>query len=282
MNLNRRVAGGPVDRIPFRGIFSQFFVVDELFSPKHGFAPLALPSGVCLLLHTVSGQATLLADGIPYRLAPGSVVLVGDNAHYFQSVGQQSWAVRYLMLRGLWNEPLNCVLEEKRSRVCLLGHATRSVAQLLDTVVDLTLNQPSGWEWDCVTRMGEMLKLIRCGDRAVGAGNRLVNEVSALIDANPDRAWSILGIARGLGIPMSTLSRRFAGETGTPIARWMRNVRMTRVRLLLSQGMRVVDVAEQMDFSSPFHLSRSFKSWAGHSPSVETKTISAPVGLLSR
>lgn len=282
MNLNRRVASCVVETIPFRGIYTQFFVVDESFSPRHDFEPLALTSGVCLLLHTVSGEASLTAEGITYRLIPGSVVLVGGNAHYSQTAGPRLWAVRYLMVRGLWNEALDGALADRRSRVCLLGHASRPVAQLLDEVVDLALNQPRAWEWDCVTRMSEMLKQIRFGDRAPGADDQLISTVAALIDASPDRPWSIIGVARELRIPLSTLRRRFSHETGTSLARWMRNVRMNRARLLLNQGMSVVSIAEQMNFSSPFHLSRSFKTWAGHSPSVEMKVFPSHVATLLR
>ena len=283
MLLHSRAVGCPIHEIPFRGAFGLLWASEESFSAHHWFEPIVHPPEVMSLMHTVSGRAVFGAEGKSYPLDPGSVILFGAGVTYTQTVGDEPWVVRYLIMSGSWATPLADVLDEKKNRASPLGHATRPVAQLLDSIVDLSLNQPRAWEWDCVSRMSELLKQIRFNDRAPGSDTRLVSEVAALIDANPDRAWDINAVARELGIPLSTLTRRFDLESGTPIGRWMRQVRMTRARLLLSQGMSVVAVAEQMKFSSPFHLSRSYKSWAGHSPSAEMRIIPTEMAtLLSR
>lgn len=275
MLLHSRAAVCPVSAIPFARQFDILVAFEESFSPCHVFGRLGHPPEIMNLMHTVSGHTIYGADGKSYPLDSGSVILFGAGGTYTQAVGDEPWMVRYLVMSGLWTTPLFELLARQDTRASLLGHAARSVAQLLGEIVDLTLNQPRAWEWDCVSRMSEMLKHITCNDRAPGTDNRLVSDVAALIDASPDRSWAIINISRELGVPLSTLTRRFANETGTPLARWMRNVRMTRARLLLSQGMSVVAVADHMGFSSPFHLSRSYKSWTGHSPSVEMKSIPA-------
>ncbi len=278
MRIHTRCAGCVFTNLSISPQLGYIWALEESFSPRHWFDPIVHPPEIMNLMHTVSGRAEFGIEGTSYLLEPGSVIIFGLGVPYTQTVGDEPWVVRYLTMNGLWTTPLKEVLCEKKLGGFPLGYAARPVAQLLDTIVDLALNQPRAWEWDCLSKMSEMLKHITCNDRAPGTDNRLVTDIATLIDASPDRSWSIIDISRELGIPLSTLTRRFANETGTPIARWMRNVRMTRARLLLSQGMSVVAVADHMGFSSPFHLSRSYKSWAGHSPSVEMK--STPANLM--
>ena len=272
MYLRRRVAFCPLPFSSLERILSEMIAVDECLEPHYVFNPTTLPRGVVVIRHTVSGQVEVEADGRTQTLGPGSVTVYGGGLTLRQTVGRTPWSVRYLIVRGAWAAPL---LDRFGSDAMhRLNAAAGPVAARLSDGVAAALDQPPGWDWRCAASLAAITELVLHGD---GQAPGLAGEIGALLDTAPDRAWTTAGLACALGLPLSTLAHRFPGETGMPLARWMRERRLARARLLLQQGCSVTAVAERMRFSSPFQLSRAYKAWAGHPPSEDVPLI--PPGL---
>lgn len=272
MYLRRRVAFCPLPAPSLDRILSEFIAVDECLEPHYVFNPTTLPRGVVVIRHTVSGQVAVDTDGRPQTLGPGSVTVYGGGLTLRQTVGRTPWSVRYLIARGAWAEPLLDRLGSDAMR--RLDAAAGPVAARIADAVAAALDQPLGWDWRCAASLAAITELVLHGD---GQAPGLTSAVGALLDTAPDRAWTTTGLARALGLPLSTLAHRFPAETGKPLARWIRERRLARARLLLQQGCSVTAVAERMRFSSPFQLSRAYKAWAGHPPSEDVPLI--PPGL---
>lgn len=87
------------------------------------------------------------------------------------------------------------------------------------------------------------------------------------VAADPDRPWTITDLAAACHVSPSTLSHRFRVQTGASVMRWVRRQRLQRAASLLAAGISVVGVAQQMRYSSPYQLSRSFRAVMGVPPS---------------
>jgi AraC-like DNA-binding protein len=268
MYLRRRVAFSPLPAPSLKPILSELIAVDECLEPHYVYAATTLPPGVVVIRHTVSGQVEVEAGGRVQTLGPGSVTVYGEGLTYRQTVGRSPWSVRYLIARGAWATPLLDRLGADAMQ--RLNAAAGPVAARLADAVAAALDLPPGWDWRCAASLAAITELVLHGD---GLAPGLAGTVAGLLDTAPDRAWTTTGLARTLGLPLSTLAHRFPVETGKPLARWMRERRLARARLLLQQGLSVSAVAERMRFSSPFQLSRAYKAWAGHPPSEDVPLI---------
>jgi AraC-like DNA-binding protein len=88
------------------------------------------------------------------------------------------------------------------------------------------------------------------------------------IHANSADDWSVPRLAAESGLSESVLRREFRKATGRSPARFVREARLGVAAQLIQQGIyTLATIAEQLNFSSPFHLSTAFKNHFGVSPS---------------
>ena len=74
-------------------------------------------------------------------------------------------------------------------------------------------------------------------------------------------------LARAFGIGYDRFRRRFKALTGLAPKQYYRKLQMRRAEELLQHTTRTVaDIAEELGFHSPFHLSAAFKEHAGLAP----------------
>ncbi|HYE04590.1 MAG TPA: helix-turn-helix transcriptional regulator [Planctomycetota bacterium] len=78
---------------------------------------------------------------------------------------------------------------------------------------------------------------------------------------------SVAGLARHLGISLSSLAHRYRAETGGTVRDRLMRLRLARAQALLVQGGRLEAVARACGFSDAFHLSKSFRRVIGVPPS---------------
>lgn len=98
------------------------------------------------------------------------------------------------------------------------------------------------------------------------ASEHLAGQVEALLRQHLDRPLALDGLARQVGISVSSLCHRFRAEAGeTVMARW-RRLRVERALALLPRGHRLDDIAELCGFSDRFHLSRTVRLVTGKPP----------------
>lgn len=77
---------------------------------------------------------------------------------------------------------------------------------------------------------------------------------------------TVPGIARELGMSVSTLAHRFREETGETVVQALRRIRLEQSRPHLLRGMSVKEVAAAVGFSSPFYFSKVFRDRYGAPP----------------
>jgi AraC-like DNA-binding protein len=112
-------------------------------------------------------------------------------------------------------------------------------------------------------------------DRTLDAGtdplivetDRRLAEVWAKVEDDPANAWSIAELARAYGLSSVQFHRTVVKHLNTSPMRKVVEIRLNvACQLLLTSGLTLEAIAEEVGFSSPFSLSRAFKRQFGLSP----------------
>jgi AraC-like DNA-binding protein len=95
----------------------------------------------------------------------------------------------------------------------------------------------------------------------------VVGSALALIHDDPARPWSVNLLARAVGAPRATFTRRFRTLTGQApmayVAAWRMSV---AARLLREERGSLREVARRVGYDSEFAFARAFKRTTGHPP----------------
>jgi len=109
-------------------------------------------------------------------------------------------------------------------------------------------------------------------DREPEAGSRLeraVRKAERVLAERVGEAPSMPVLARELGVNYASFRREFARCVGLAPAQYMMRLRLERAqRLIGATPFTLAAIAEQLGFSSAFHLSAAFKKHFGVSPAV--------------
>lgn len=89
----------------------------------------------------------------------------------------------------------------------------------------------------------------------------------ALIHADPARPWTVAMLARAVGVPRATFTRRFTTLTGQPPMAYITSWRMIMAARILREGRAPLrEVAPRVGYDSEFAFARTFKRIIGQAP----------------
>jgi AraC-like DNA-binding protein len=95
----------------------------------------------------------------------------------------------------------------------------------------------------------------------------VVGRALRMLHHNPERPWTVAGLADACGISRAALARRFHELVGEPPMAFLTGWRIALAAdLLLEPGATIGSVAPQVGYGSPFALSTAFKRIRGVSP----------------
>lgn len=100
----------------------------------------------------------------------------------------------------------------------------------------------------------------------IGAQQK-VNDIISYINANLMEGISVEQIAEHFYLNKDYISRLFSKHTHTTIGRYVALQRISKAQQLLREGKTVMEVQEQMGYSSYAHFFKTFKKLTGISPS---------------
>lgn len=104
----------------------------------------------------------------------------------------------------------------------------------------------------------------------------LVGRAVELLHDQPERAWTVAGLAAAVGLSRAALARRFHDAVGEPPMSYLTGWRLAVAADLLSEpGATVVAVSRRVGYASPFTFSAAFKRAYGRSPSEHRAVASA-------
>jgi AraC-like DNA-binding protein len=89
-----------------------------------------------------------------------------------------------------------------------------------------------------------------------------------LVHERPEHPWTLVALAREVGMSRSTLARRFAAAVGEPPMAYLTRWRMTlAAELLCDTSTPLTGIAERVGYDSVFAFSNAFKRVTGEAPS---------------
>lgn len=96
--------------------------------------------------------------------------------------------------------------------------------------------------------------------------------VLALIHDQPERGWTVAGMARHAGMSRSTFAARFKGSLGQTPMQYLSQWRMIKAReILQTTDMTTIEVAESIGYQSEFAFAKMFKRYFGMGPGAMRK-----------
>ncbi|MCI5067831.1 AraC family transcriptional regulator [Acidovorax sp.] len=109
------------------------------------------------------------------------------------------------------------------------------------------------------------------GNKAMAPGSlspAARRRVLECIEARLDTPLALAELARDAGVSVRHFSRAFSAAMGMPPHQYILRQRVERARILVSQGMPLAEVAQQVGFSDQSQLSRTFRRFTGCSPTA--------------
>jgi AraC-like DNA-binding protein len=104
----------------------------------------------------------------------------------------------------------------------------------------------------------------------------VVGDALARIHNEPDRPWSVVSLARAVGVPRTTFSRRFVSLTGQAPMAYVTSWRMSLAcRLLREERHPLREIARRVGYDSEFAFARAFKRAVGQAPGQYRATAGA-------
>lgn len=245
---------------PLQSSLTYLACVDELVPAGENFSQIL---GRAVIQLTIQGEAEITVNDRPMTHRPGRLLAVAKGCQLVER-STKPWHLRYLMFDGPWVEPLNVALQ-KHGGAVMLDRPPRPWLTALEIAVQSGIDGGAGSAWKIAAGLATLLGGL-AADRTE-AGD-LLSDLGRLIDAAPERAWSVTALAKNLRISPRTLQQRFRSLSALSPARWIHQRRMQHATFLLQRGMAVKDTAEHLGFTNQFHFSRAYKRCCGVSPSV--------------
>ena len=221
-----------------------------------------------VLLYTEAGEALNRVGDQHTPYSPGSLIVEPYGQRYADRTIRLPWRMRYLLLVGPMADEFQAQYWPPRD-LRTRRYATPPVDWLkrLIELVELTFEQPPGWSWRFLARLGELFDALLNSPLPTQPHRSLLDQVQQLIEANQDNPWRLHDLASALRIEAKTLARHFQQAANQPPAAWVRQQRMRLAQKFLHQGMSVVETANQLGFTDPSCFSRQFKAVLRVAPS---------------
>lgn len=97
--------------------------------------------------------------------------------------------------------------------------------------------------------------------------NKRIARICREIESNPCSSRSLDDWAQDVGASAKTIQRCFSASTGMSFQQWRNRVRMTKALELHACGMRLLDIALAVGYSTEGAYAQAFKKFYGYPPS---------------
>jgi AraC-like DNA-binding protein len=121
-----------------------------------------------------------------------------------------------------------------------------------------------GWAWQLLAQIATAQRRASPPESDIA---RAVRRAEILLADRMEHPPAMPALARELGVAYSYFRREFAKHTGLSPHAYLLRLRLEKARRLLGNGTAPLkDIAAQLGFSSPYHLSAAFKQAYGTAP----------------
>jgi AraC-like DNA-binding protein len=213
------------------------------------------------------GTAFILFPGIWHRYRPD--VATG-------------WTESWIEMSGPFIEQLQASRIIDPRKPIYRIEAVTEVENLFQTALSLAYAKPSAF----AIRLGliaiEIITLMRSGifrEKAVPKRiNQVISQAQALLGQNLGKPASPARMAQQMGVSYSYFRREFKRQTGFSPKQYQNEIRRNRAKTLLRNTSHTIkEIAEQLDYYSPYHFTLDFSKNMGVPPSRWRTARASPV-----
>jgi AraC-like DNA-binding protein len=215
-------------------------------------------------LETEAGGRCRVGEGTAMLLHPGAW-------HRYRPAPGTGWLEKWVELGGPLVRRLveKGVLDPLRPAVAVSRRLDWEAR--LDSLQRLFSAEPCAHARELAAHVADLLALVHESQEGPGAGRAamsFVDKARRIMEDAEGAPRPVPEIARSLGVSYSHFRRQFRRSTGISPRQYQLRIRLQRAqRLLGATGDTLKEISERLGFSSPFHLSSSFKAAFGVCPS---------------
>lgn len=226
-----------------------------------------------------SGQRTLSCNDQEHSVRPGHILVFnpGDSHACVQSDGgtldYRGFNISREVMLGLMEALDNQREPPVFSPNVIFDSETAGCLRILHDLV-LSGSRGPGKE-EQLLLLGTLLvqKYGQSLPRPVPQYDEEVRRVCAFIEENHGEHISLDQLCRCAGLSRSTLLRAFTRSKGVTPYRYLENIRVSRAKKLLEQGLSPAEAALQTGFSDQSHFTNYFDRFIGLSPGAYRNTF---------
>lgn len=206
------------------------------------------------------------------RIEAGTCLLLCPGVwHRYRPLSGTGWTESWIEWNGAHVRRLrkNGLLDPHRP--IYRSSLTPALEQAWERAFQVARTKPPGFTVHLGLLALEMVLLLQEPPSAARAPHpieSLVSEAQTLLAAE-ETDGPIKDLARRMGAGYSHFRRAFKKQTGFSPKQYQNEIRFRRVKSRLSHtALSIKEIADQLGFSSPYHLTRDFTRRAGMPPSV--------------
>jgi len=242
---------------------------DHMFTWEEG---RVLDAWQMLMIHEGRGWFESRPTGLR-RCGAGTVFLLFPGVwHRYRPDPKTGWTDSYIEWSGVVPDRLRerGVLHPRRA-VVHLGPQPE-LTGLVERVHEIAQDRPAGHSGLLSALSLHILAtLLSLSQRSSGPPRRIddvIRRAQSLLAERYDRPQRMSALARELGIGYSYFRRAFRGQTGVSPKQYAAQLRLRRAQSMLrTTSLTLKEIAAELGYHSPYHLSAEFKRHTGVPPS---------------
>ncbi len=158
--------------------------------------------------------------------------------------------------------------------IYILNDAPQEIIKLIQQIAITGYHHQENGFWEAQTLLLELLtRLHRIRGQQFEQNATFSRNVDNFLRRNLSVRLTSAKLAGMLGVSVSQLNHRYLQETGTSPIRRQLEMRLEYAGGMIMNNNNLMEIAEKLGFSSPFHLSRAFKKQYGVSPAEFRRTM---------
>ena len=213
-----------------------------------------------MLIVAARGSVTVLVDGQHIELQAGCGLLVFPFQSHSYANLQEPLLLLFAtfttandqLIGELRNQPFRLPADERKQLGHLVAHYRQHVGdpeQVLELVVKLRRFLLDCRQWQ------EPIQPVMHDQAAL-----MITDIKAFVDGHLPKGVRIKAMAEHFGISESTLANKFRKQIGSSLGQYIQRLRLNQaVILLVSNHVKIQDVAKLSGFESSFAFGRAFR-----------------------
>lgn len=231
-----------------------------------------------ILIYCVDGDGTISLDDKEYNLEPNSFFVIPSNkAHTYWASKINPWSIYWLHFEGKrstgFTDYFGRVIKIKQSSKSRTDDRIKQFNECL-TALESGFSREN-INYANLSLNGLLASFFYIETYRAVKGHRGTNPVDQAIifmQQNINKTIKISDISNHVKLSESHLTKIFRNKTGTSPMDYFINLKMQEaIRLLISQSLKIKEVAFRLGYSDQYYFTRIFTKHIGSSPGMFTK-----------